>query len=58
MERCMASEHRFVLAASTYSLHADEARRHHLMPAAVAHAAARRDLMARGKPVLGSSRAS
>ncbi len=52
----MAPEHRFVLADFTWlgrngRLHTYEAGRHYPMPAAVAHVAAKRDLVARGKPV-------
>ena len=51
----MASEHRFVLADFNRldpngRLHAYEAGKHYPMPAAVAHAAAKRDLVARAKP--------
>ena len=47
-------EHRFVLADFSWldpdgRLHAYEAGRHYPMPAAVAHAAARRELVAKGK---------
>ena len=52
----MASEHRFVLADFSWldpdgRLHAYEAGKHYPMPAAVAHAAAKRELVAKGKPV-------
>ncbi len=52
----MVSEHRFVLADFNWldpsgRLHAFEAGRHYPMPAAVAHAAAKRELVAKGKPV-------
>ncbi len=51
----MASEHRFVLADFNWldpdgRLLAYEAGKHYPMPAAVAHAAAKRELVARGKP--------
>ena len=51
----MASEHRFVLADFTWlgrdgRLHTCDAGKHYPMPAAVAHAAAKRDLVARAKP--------
>ena len=51
----MVSEHRFVLADFSYlgpdsRLHAYEAGKHYPMPAAVAHAAAKRELVAKGKP--------
>ncbi len=51
----MASEHRFVLADFNWldpdgHLRAYEAGRHYPMPAAVAHAAAKRELVAKGKP--------
>ena len=52
----MASEHRFVLADFNWldpdgHLRAYEAGRHYPMPASVAHAAAKRELVAKGKPV-------
>ena len=50
----MVSEHRFVLADFTWlgpngRLHTYEAGKHYLMRAAVAHAAAKRGLVAKGK---------
>ena len=51
----MISEHRFVLTNFTWlgpngRLHTYEAGKHYLMRAAVAHAAAKRGLVAKGKP--------
>ena len=51
----MVSEHRFVLADFNYlgrdgRLRAYEAGKHYPMPPAVAHAAAKRELVAKGKP--------
>ena len=51
----MVSEHRFVLGDFSYlgpdgRLRAYEAGKHYLMLAAIAHAAAKRGLVAKGKP--------
>ena len=51
----MVAEHRFVLVDFNWlgrddRLHAYEAGKHYPMPAAVAHAAAKRGLVAKGKP--------